>query len=163
MSNKSFGENTDPGFLAAKGRFRVPAEKDRSKLFQDRDILLKGGRAGDDVAVVALTKGIDALGKLIDKDRENLESQHVKKLANAIIMTTDRNGYANVRAIGMRATYNAIKSICLASLYCNEKGIRLIWESTFDRGNLGDLRSPNHVEKVSAMFFKLKKVEEEDE
>ena len=82
--------------------------------------------------------------------------EHIKSLASAIFMAMSNHGYATIRAIGERATYNAVKAITIASGYLAPKDVELVWQSFFDEGNLGSLRSNEHVETVTAMVFKLK-------
>lgn len=89
-------------------------------------------------------------------DVREAEKAHVKSLASAIFMAMSNCGYANIRAVGRNATYNAIKAIAIAKSYCAPKGIELCWDVSFDEGNLGALRNQNHVSTVTAMLFSLK-------
>lgn len=146
----------DPGFLVAKGRFVSPRESERQKFFRERDDLLRDGKPGDSLEVVDLTRKIDELDADIDRDRRELEKQHVKSLASAIFMAMSRCGYAKVRAVGRNANYNAVKSIAIASGYCKSRGIDICFEVSFDEGNLGALRKQNHVQAVTAMVYNLK-------
>ncbi len=152
----SFTEkSSDPGFLVAKGRFRVPAEKQRDKLSERRDALIRDTGDGAHPQVVALCRQIDVINKQIDHDRRHAERTHVKQLASAIYMTMSKWGDARIRAVGKAATYNAVKSIAIASGHCRQKGIELCFDVCFDEGNLGNLRGVGHVETVTAMLFNL--------
>ena len=91
-----------------------------------------------------------------DDSRKNTEKQHVKKLASAIFMAMTNHGYASIRAVGPFANYNALKAITIATGYCAPKGIDLCWSSSFDEGNLGDLRQSGHVNSVTAMLYTVK-------
>lgn len=91
------------------------------------------------------------------------EKKHVKKLASAIFMAMTNHGYANIRAVGPFANYNAIKAITIATGYCAPKGIELCWTSAFDEGNLGDLRQDGHVDTVTAMMYSVKGYKEWEE
>lgn len=146
----------DPGFLVSKGRFIAISEQERNILFDERDNLLRAGQSGDSLEVVALTRNIGKLNKQVDEERRKLEKEHIKNLASAIFMAMSNHGYANIRAVGRNATYNAIKSITIASGYCKTKGIDVCFEVSFDEGNLGMLRNKHHVQSVTAMMFKLK-------
>lgn len=146
----------DPGLLVAKGRFIPQAEEERSRLFRERDQLLRDGHPGHSLEVIELTRQIDALDKEIDHTRREMERDHVKSLASAIFMAMSRCGYANVRAVGRNANYNAVKSIAIATGYCRDKEIDVCFEVVFDEGNLGALRKQNHVQSVTAMMYKLK-------
>lgn len=146
----------DPGLLVAKGRFIPPQEEDRSRLFRERDQLLRDGYAGHSLEVIELTRQIDSLDKEIDRARREMERDHVKSLASAIFMAMSRCGYANIRAVGRNANYNAVKSIAIATGYCRQKEIDVCFEVVFDEGNLGALRKQNHVQSVTAMMYKLK-------
>jgi len=103
-------------------------------------------------------------GFLVAKGRFNgeLEEQkvaekiHVKKLANAIFMALQNHGYADVRAVGRNATYNAVKALTIASGYCKPKNVDLVFQSSFDEGNLGVLRNKTHIQNVTAMLFSVK-------
>ncbi len=91
-----------------------------------------------------------------EQDKRDARKTHIKSLASAIFMAMSNHGYATIRAIGESASYNAIKSITIASGYLAPKGVELCWQSFFDEGNLGVCREPSHVETVTAMVFKLK-------
>jgi len=91
-----------------------------------------------------------------ENDLRDAERTHVKSLASAIFMAMQNCGYANIRAVGRNATYNAIKAIAIAKSYCAPKGIELCWDVSFDEGNLGALRNQSHVSTVTAMLFSLK-------
>lgn len=127
-------KGSDPGFLVAKGKFRSKAEEE-------------GILEGESTA--------DYEGRIHDEQRL-LERNHVKNLASAIFMAMSNCGYANVRAVGRNATYNAIKAIAVAKSYCAPKGIEICWDVSFDEGNLGALRNKAHVPGVTAMLFSLK-------
>lgn len=163
---KSFRDSKqDPGFLVAKGRFVSPVEQHRDQIFRQRDDLLRDGHAGDSPDVIELTRQIDTMDKQIDADRRQKERDHVKNLASAVFMAMSRHGYANIRAVGRNANYNAVKSIAIASGYCKDKGIDLCFDICFDEGNLGALRNKHHVTSVTAMMYSLKGYKEwaEDE
>jgi len=153
-------KKNDPGFLVAKGRFYSSYEESHSKLFQEREQLLVEGKAGDSIEVVDLTRKINELQSSINRDRRYLEKDHVKSLANAIFMAMSNNGYANIRAVGRNANYNAIKAIAISEGYCKTKGIDICFDICFDEGNLGELRSQHHVKTVTAMMFRLKNYRE---
>lgn len=91
-----------------------------------------------------------------EKDRKVAEKQHVKSLANAIFMALSKHGDVSIRTIGARASYNATKSIAIATGTCATKGIDLCFTMSFDEGDLGDLRGSGHVESVTALKFKLR-------
>ncbi len=149
-------KKNDPGFLVSKGRFYSPHEESRSKLFHEREQLLLQGKAGDSIEVVGLTHQINDLESEIDRDRRHLEKDHVKNLASAIFMAMSNHGYANIRAVGRNANYNAIKAIAISEGYCKTKGIDVCFDVCFDEGNLGALRNQHHVQTVTAMMFRLK-------
>jgi stage V sporulation protein SpoVS len=131
----SFREKeSDPGFLVAKGKFNSQIEK-------------QGPQQGETP---------DLFQRRVYDDQRALERAHVKNLASAIFMAMSNCGYANIRAVGRNATYNAIKAIAIAKSYCAPKGIELCWDVSFDEGNLGALRNKNHVSSVTAMLFSLK-------
>lgn len=146
----------DPAFLVAKGRFFVPAEKDRDTLFELRDNLLRDGQPGDSLEVVELTRQIEVLNQEIEVAQHDAEKHHVKSLATAIFMALSNHGNAVIRAVGRNATYNAVKAITIASGYCKPKGIDMCFEVSFDEGNIGVLRNKGHVKSVTAMLFRLK-------
>lgn len=145
----------DPGFLVAKGRFRVDMESDRDVLFGKRDQLLLSGYAGDSSEVVQITKHIEQLENQIDTEQYHLQRTHVKHLASAIFMAISNHGHASVRAVGRNATYNAVKAIAIARGYCKAQNAEVCSEISFDEGNLGALRSKSHVETVTAILFTL--------
>jgi len=91
-----------------------------------------------------------------DEERDSKARNHRNKLANAIFMTISNYGYATVRAIGTQAIANAVRSIATASSWCNKKGIKLYWESVFDKGNLGPMRDSSHVSDVTAFLFRIR-------
>lgn len=153
----------DPGFLVAKGRFRCDSERQRDDSFRERDDLIRQGISPASDQVISLTQSIDNLNKTIDSERDFLERKHVKSLASAIFMAMTNHGYANVRAVGRAATYNAVKSIAIAEEYCKSKDMDPRCDIKFDEGNLGSLRSKTHVQSVTAMLFKLKDVNRKQE
>lgn len=157
-NNTKISETTkqDPGFLVAKGRFVSRLESDRQQKFRDRDDLLRSGQSGESLEVVELTRLINDLDKQIDFDRKMMEKDHVKSLAGAIFMTMSDCGYANIRAVGRNASYNAVKAIAIATLNCQSRGIDLCFSVVFDEGNLGHLRKDGHVQNVTAILYKLK-------
>ena len=63
--------------------------------------------------------------------RHSARTAHVKSLANAIFKSMSHHGYATIRAIGEAASYNAIKSIAIASGLCKSQGIDLCFEVSF--------------------------------
>ena len=91
-----------------------------------------------------------------DEERHAARTVHVKGLATAIYKAMSHHGYATIRAIGESASYNAVKSIAIASGLCKPQGLDLCFEVSFDEGNIGSLRKPGHVEKVTAIVFSLK-------
>ncbi len=91
-----------------------------------------------------------------DEERRAARTLHVKGLATAIFKAMSHHGYATIRSIGEAASYNAVKSIAIASGSCKSQGLDLCFEVSFDEGNLGSLRKPGHVEKVTAIVFSLK-------
>lgn len=149
-------QKPDPGFLVAKGRFVSSYEATYDVLFKKRDNYLRQGAAGDSAEVVDLTRQMQDLDDQIDDDRKSMERDHVKNLASAIFMAMSRCGYANIRAVGRNANYNAVKSIAIAGGYCKTKGIDVCFEVSFDEGNLGELRNQHHVKSVTAILYKLK-------
>lgn len=98
------------------------------------------------------------------EERIKLEKDHRSKLSNAIFMAISNHGYATVRAIGTSAIANAVRAITVASERCKKKGIGLMWESVIDKGNLGPIRSGEHVRDVTAYLFRIIEwVDEEEE
>lgn len=89
-------------------------------------------------------------------ERDMQEKDHRTKLANAIYMAISNHGYANVRAIGTNAIANAVKAITSVTERCGKKGISLMWESAIEKGNLGPVRDPGHVQDVTAYSFRIK-------
>lgn len=95
-------------------------------------------------------------------DREKQEKDHRSKLANAIFMAISNHGYANVRAIGTFAIANAVRSIAVVTERFRKKGIGLMWETVIDKGNLGPMRSDEHVNDVTAYLFRIHDWTEEE-
>lgn len=149
-------ETSDLSFLVAKGKFSCPSEPERQRVWRERDILLTQCADGKNPDVIALTRQIQDLDKLIDKERYDLEHKHVKNLATAIFMRIKEHGDVKVRSIGAKATYNAVKSIAIASNNCSAIGVDLNFGTFFDDGNLGHLRDKGHVNNITAILFKLK-------
>lgn len=89
-------------------------------------------------------------------ERLEKEKDHRSKLANAVYMAMRNHGYATIRAIGTNAIANAVRSITMATERCHRKGISLSWESVVEKGNLGPIRSKNHVQDVTAYCFRIK-------
>ena len=89
------------------------------------------------------------------EEKEKSEKDHRNKLSNAIFMAISNHGYATVRAIGTFAIANAVRAITVATERCRKKGIGLMWESVVDKGNLGPMRSENHVRDVTAYSFRI--------
>lgn len=87
--------------------------------------------------------------------RSKDEKDHRSKLSNAIFMAISNHGYATVRAIGTSAIANAVRSITVATERCRKKGISLMWESVVEKGNLGPMRSEQHVRDVTAYLFRI--------
>lgn len=142
LRSSSFKEKEgDPGFLVAKGRFAAPSEDELKKLMR--------------ASVPTTDPRIPELKHRIDDERRHLEKKHVKDLASAIFMAVSNHGYATIRCIGRNANYNAIKAMSIANGYCATKGIRLSFTPSFDQGNLGVLRSEQHVDNVTAIIFTL--------
>ncbi len=131
----------DPGFLVAKGRFVAPSESDLKTLMRS--------------SVATTDPRIPDLKRKIDDERRHLEKKHVKDLASAVFMAVSNHGYATIRCIGRNANYNAIKAMSIANGYCATKGIRLTFTPSFDQGNIGALRSHQHVDNVTAIIFTL--------
>ena len=95
-----------------------------------------------------------------DSERATAEKNHVHKLANAIFMAISNHGYANIRCIGRNAAYNAIKAIAVAKGPLAPKGITLLWDVSFEDGNLGELRNKEHVSEVTALVFSVRDFKE---
>ena len=91
-----------------------------------------------------------------EADRKREEKLHVKKLASAIFMALTNHGYANIRAIGPFANYNAIKAYIIATGYCISRGIDLCFTVSFDEGNIGPYRDNAHVDNVVATVYSIK-------
>ncbi len=98
-----------------------------------------------------------ARGRFSEDSKESIsnEKEHRSKLSNAIFMSIMNHGYANIRAVGTRAIANAVRSITIATERCKKRDICLYWDSEIDKGNLGPLRDPSHVQDVTAYVFKL--------
>lgn len=96
------------------------------------------------------------------EERNAKEKMHRSKLSNAIFMAMTNHGYATVRAIGTRAIANAVRAITTASSRCEKSGVKLYWESVFDKGNLGPMRDSSHVSDVTAFLFRIKNFTEID-
>lgn len=90
------------------------------------------------------------------EERDTKARSHRSKLSNAIFMAITKHGYAAVRAIGTSAIANAVRSITTASVRCEKKGVKLYWESVFDKGNLGPMRDSSHVRDVTAFLFRIR-------
>lgn len=90
------------------------------------------------------------------EEKEAKAKNHRSKLGNAIFMAITNHGYAKVRAIGTRAIANAVRAITAASARCEKKGVKLYWESVFDKGNLGPIRDSSHVKDVTAFLFRIR-------
>lgn len=88
-------------------------------------------------------------------EKEKNEKDHRSKLSNAIFMAISNHGYATVRAIGTFAIANAVRAITVATERYRKKGIALMWESIVDKGNLGPMRSNDHVHDVTAYLFRI--------
>lgn len=149
FKNSTFkGKESDPGFLAAKGRFFTPSE---NRLKQ----LISSGTTTSDPR-------ISDLKNQIDQERSALEKKHVKDLSSAIVRSLTNYGYATLRCIGRNAAYNACKAIAIARGHCAAKGIELRFSLSFDEGNLGELRDKTHVENVTALVFTLESFKTSD-
>ncbi len=97
------------------------------------------------------------------EEKTKHEKDHRNKLSNAIFMSISNHGYATVRAIGTFAIANAVRSITVATERCQKKGIGLMWESVVDKGNLGPMRSENHVRDVTAYSFRIHEWKESED
>ncbi len=100
-----------------------------------------------------------AKGKFSGENQEERDTKarnHRSKLANAIFMAITNHGYATVRAIGTQAIANAVRAITTSSARCEKKGVKLYWESVFDKGNLGPMRDSSHVKDVTAFLFRIR-------
>ncbi len=95
-------------------------------------------------------------------DRDAEARNHRSRLANAIFRAMTNHGYATVRAIGTQAIANAVRAITAASARCEKKGVKLLWESVFDKGNLGPMRDSSHVEDVTAFLFRIRDFVDKD-
>jgi len=154
-------EQKDPGFLAAKGHFKVSLQTDQIEASRKRDdMLTRQHLAGDDPSVIGLTQQINDLEQQIHQEQELLERKHIKKLAGAIFMSVSKHKYANIRAIGDRAVYNAVRACEIASGYCNKEDITILVDIKKSEGNMGSLRSSRHVQNVTAYVFNIKVKEE---
>lgn len=92
-----------------------------------------------------------------DKNEQSiLERQHVKSLSTAIFMSVSNHGYANIRAVGRSACYNAVKAISISTEYFKAKDKNISWTPIFTEGNLGDLQQNNHVQNVTAIVFQVR-------
>jgi stage V sporulation protein SpoVS len=89
------------------------------------------------------------------EEKQNKEKDHRSKLANAIYMAMRNHGYATIRSIGTNAIANAVRSITMATERCHNRGVSLAWESVVETGNLGHIRSEDHVQDVTAYCFKI--------
>ena len=78
-------------------------------------------------------------------------------------MAISNHGYASVRAIGTFAIANAVRAITVATERCRKKGIGLMWEVVVDKGNLGPMRSDNHVRDVTAYSFSIHEWKESED
>lgn len=88
--------------------------------------------------------------------KKNSREEHVEKLAKAILKVIANHGHATVRSVGIYARLNAMDAIEMASSLCRENtGLRLYSEVRRDKGNLGDLRSADHVRDVDAWMFSV--------
>lgn len=106
-----------------------------------------------------------AKGKFYGNYHERIKAKsiHVRKLANAIILTLQKNGYAKVRSIGDSAHANAVRAVELASRRClREKKIQLAWEITREVGNIGELKEEHHFEDIDAMVFSVSTFREKE-
>lgn len=150
-------EKKDPGFLAAKGNFKSMLQGDKEAIFRKRDHLLTNqGLAGDSPEVVALTKQLHDLEQQISQEQDTLERKHIKKLAGAIFMAVSKHKYANIRAIGDRAVYNAVRAYEIADGYCLKENLQIFIKSIEkSEGNMGSLRNSYHVSNVTAYLFKI--------
>ncbi len=157
-------EKKDPGFLAAKGNFKSALQGDKEAIFRKRDHLLTyKGLAGDSQEVVALTKELQILEQQVTQEQDVLERKHIKKLAGAIFMAISKHKYANIRAIGDRAVYNAVRAYEIASGYCLKENIQVFIKSIEkSEGNMGSLRNSYHVNNVTAYLFKVAIINEKE-
>ena len=131
------------GFLVAKGRFISNYQK-------ELETLLSQGVSTTD-------KRIYELKQLCDKERKNLEKNHVKQLAFAIMESVKKHNVAVIRCIGRDACYNASKSVAIAlNKFMTQHQTLLNVEICFDEGNLGLLKKESHVQNVTALLYKVR-------
>lgn len=92
-----------------------------------------------------------------DKTEQSLlERKHVKGLSSAIFMSVSNHGYANVRAVGKSACYNALKAISISGSYFQADDRVPCWIPFFTEGNLGELQQESHVQNVTAIVFQVR-------
>lgn len=83
-------------------------------------------------------------------------SQHVKKLADAIFMTTMNTGDVSVRAIGKDANYNAVKAIQRAIERCSSQNVHLFFTMKKTHGDISKKGvQGNHVSDVTGYEYVL--------
>lgn len=89
-------------------------------------------------------------------ERSKAKSEHISKLANGIVKVISKLGDAKVRAVGDVAKSCASDAIAEANARCKkETNVELHWVIESVIGNIGDLRSPNHVSNVKATLYRL--------
>jgi len=89
-------------------------------------------------------------------DTSEQRKLYVKKLSSALYQCISNHGYAEMRAIGRDACYNAVCSLIRVNGTLAQQGTELYWNAAFDNGNLGDLQSDGHVQDVTAVKFYVK-------
>lgn len=88
--------------------------------------------------------------------KKNAREAHVDKLAKAVLKVIATHGYAHVRSVGKYARLNALDAYEQAATLCRlNTGLRLYSEARRERGNLGDLRDPSHIQEVDAWIFTI--------
>ena len=75
---------------------------------------------------------LKVLGNKGSKDGERDSAAYVKTLANAVLKVVSKHGVAKLRCVGAAAVNNAMKSVIVASVEADQKGIKLVVVSRFD-------------------------------
>lgn len=89
-------------------------------------------------------------------DRSKAKAEHVAKLSNGIDRVISKHGDVKIRAVGDVAKSCASDAIAEATSRCKKNtGIELHWIIEKVIGNIGNLRSPNHVSNVKATVYRL--------
>lgn len=82
-------------------------------------------------------------------------SSYTKKLASAVYACLANYGYCEMRCVGKDAVYNAVKSIIQTNGVCAQQGAEIMFNVSYDVGNIGELKE-NHVKDVTAIKFTVK-------